>query len=567
MPIPGADRNERILLRSLIDHLPDVVYVKDLQHRFVAANKAAAQLLGEESPENLIGKTDSDYFPKEMAEVYHGDERRLFETGCPLSSKEETGVDSRGEPFTYMVTKTPIYDLSGAIVGLAGIGRDLSEIQQQKRLVELEREQLQTVIDNIPDPIYFKDTNSRYLNGNKAFYRRRNANCIEEVVGKSDFDFYEPDAAQTRFDDEAAMFRDKRSITKEEHDRDFEGNPLVIRSTKTPILDPQTNEPVGMVGISRDITELRKAHDELKRKNERLVRQKRELAEALSLLQQTQTQLVHSEKMASLGVLTAGIAHEINNPINFVYAGVNSMSKDFEDVKAVVAQLQQLSQAKDPAAAIAALQRKREEVCFDEAFEALEETLSHIKLGATRITEIVAGLSKFSRLGKEDWLPTNLHEDIESVLVLLKNKYKTHVTIHRDFTPELPAIVCIPGKLNQAFMNLIANAVDAIEARGDKGTIRIVTRAQQETVSIRIADDGIGMSETISEKVFDPFFTTKGIGKGTGLGLSITYSIVQDHRGSLEVESAPGKGSAFTITLPIEQEQHRPRMGASQTKA
>lgn len=554
MPIPGAANSEPSLLRSLIDNIPDVVYLKDREHRFIAANQAAAQLLGESSPAKLVGKTELDYLPRKQAEAHHQEERRLFETGQPLPAKLEQGVDPQGASFTYLVSKKPIRDAHGQIVALAGIGRDLSETLQQQRLIDIEREQLQTVIDHIPDSIYFKDTQSRYLNGNKAFYRRRHARSIEEVIGKSDFDYFSPEAAQSRFDDEAAMFKSKASITKEEEDWDAAGNRLIIKSTKTPILDPQTNEPIGMVGISRDVTELHKAHDELAERNALLTQQKQELSETLALLQQTQAQLVQSEKMASLGILTAGIAHEINNPINFVYAGVNSMSKDFADVKAVVEQVRKLPQASDPAAAIAQLQETCQAVDFEQAFEALEETLKDIKLGATRITEIVAGLSKFSRLGKEDWHRAHLHEDIESVLVLLKSKCKPHIKIVRDFDPQLPPILCFPGKLNQAFMNILGNAIDAIDARGGDGTIQITTRAADGSVSLSFADDGIGMSEEVRDKIYDPFFTTKSIGKGTGLGLAITYSIVQDHRGSLHLETAPGRGSTFTLQLPITQD-------------
>ncbi len=550
MPLQGAANNELSLLRSLIDHIPDVVYLKDTEHRFTAANKAAATLFGEDSPTKLIGKTDFDYFPKELADIYHRDERKLFKSGKALEAKEEAGVDSDGKKFTYVVTKTPIKDHTGKIVGLAGIGRDISKALHDKRLIELERKQLQTLIDNIPDPIYFKDTEGHYQNGNSSFYRGLDASCLVEVLGKTDFDYLDPELAERFQRDEIELFKSGKGFTKEESGATASGQRVFYQTTKTPIFDRNSKKPIGMVGISRDITETKTAREALKARAE-------ELTQTLDQLKQAQSQLVQSEKMASLGVLTAGIAHEINNPINFVYAGVNSMGKDFADVKTVVEQLKDLPQASDPTAAIAKLQQTREQVDFDEAFEALEETLKDIKLGATRITEIVAGLSKFSRLGQEDWDLSNLHEDLEGVLVLLKNKYKTHIKIERDFATDLPPVVCFPGKLNQAFMNIIGNAIDAIDSHASSGTIRISTRAQAGSVFISIKDDGTGMDHQVREKIFDPFFTTKSIGKGTGLGLSITYSIIQDHNGNLSLTTESGKGSTFIIQLPIEQASYQ----------
>lgn len=538
---------EHELLRSLIDHIPDVVYLKDTQSRFLIANAAAARLFGVNSIDEMIGKTDFDFFPEDLAKVYFEDEAKILSTGQPLRSKREKGINALGEHCLLSVTKTPIRDKEGTIVGIAGIGRDITESVEAKQEAEIEREQLQTLIDNIPDLIYFKDAESRYVNGNVNFYRALDAKSFAEVAGKSDHDFYDPEIADAFRRDEKQLIETGQGFTKEESYTDPMGKVAQYKTTKTPIFKPHTPNPIGMVGISRDITEIKRNREELHARAE-------ELSQALVKLKEAQSHLVQSEKLVSLGVLTAGIAHEINNPINFVYAGVNSMAKDFQDVKAVVEELKRLPESDQPAEAIAQLEQKRREVDFDEAFEAMEETLKDIKLGATRITEIVAGLSKFSRLGQEDQELTNLHDDLDSVLVLLKNKYKTHIRIEKDFDPELPDIVCFPGKLNQAFMNIIGNAIDAIDAHSSEGgTINIATRHDAASAYVTVSDDGIGMDENVSSRIFDPFFTTKSIGKGTGLGLSITHSIVQDHQGKLSLETAPGKGSTFTIEIPYQK--------------
>lgn len=435
--------------------------------------------------------------------------------------------------------------------------KETGALLQQKEQIDFQRKQLRTLIDNIPDFIYFKDRESRYLNGNDKFYLGLGAQSIEEIVGKSDYDFFDREVADRFREDEQQALQSGEPLSKEEASYDANGRPIHLHTTKSPILDSETGQVVGLVGISRDITEIKRAREELVAQAANLKAQKEELSTTLEQLKQAQSKLVQSEKMASLGVLTAGIAHEINNPINFVYAGVNSMAKDFEDVKRVVEDMKALAQAPEPAAAIAQLEALRQDAGFDEAFEALEETLKDIKLGATRISAIVAGLSKFSRMGKEDFQFANIHEEVESALVLLRNKYKSHIKIERDYAQRLPAVECCPGKLSQAFMNILSNAIDAIDAKSEGnagGVITIATRAQGDAVTLSIKDNGTGMSESVRSKIFDPFFTTKAVGKGIGLGMAITHSIIQDHEGQLAVETEEGDGSEFTLTLPVQHE-------------
>lgn len=554
-------------LRQIIDLIPDPIYFKDTESRFIDANTRMAELFGCESVEALHGKTDFDFCEQSLAEEYFADEQMLFQSGKPLRAKLENVYNESGELIHLLVSKTPTYDASGNINGLVGIGRNVTELtkarqqltdqsevlKEQNQILEKRRKELRTLIDNIPDFIYFKDTKSRYVNGNNKFYEGFSSPEMEPLVGKWDFDFFDKEHAQRFYDDEQEMFRTGTPVSKEEKGVNIHGKPFFLQTTKTPIYDPATGKPLGMVGISRDITDIKRAREELVAQAEDLRAQKDELSETLNKLKMAQVKLVQSEKMASLGVLTAGIAHEINNPINFVYAGVNSIVKDFEDVKAVVQKMRKLTHAANKDEAIEDLKASIVEHYFDDAFDALEETLKDIKLGATRITEIVAGLSKFSRLGRESWQLTNLHEDIDSVLVLLKNKYKMHISLERRYHPDFPAVECFPSKLNQAIMNIISNAIDAIDEKAKKGTIVISTNFDEKHVYLSIKDNGIGMSQEVRSKILDPFFTTKEIGKGVGLGLAITFSIIQDHQGELNIVTEEGEGSEFIITLPIKQ--------------
>ncbi len=292
-------------------------------------------------------------------------------------------------------------------------------------------------------------------------------------------------------------------------------------------------------------------NDELRTVNSKLIDNNQELTETLQKVKKMQQKLVHSEKMASLGVLSAGIAHEINNPINFVYAGINSLLRDFEDIEPIITAICALSPDNEHLSEkLQQIEILKEENAFNEAIEAIPMIINDIKLGADRTAEIIRGLRQFSRSEEEKPCYANIHEGIDIALLLLKNKYKNRIEIIKEYADTLPSIECFPGKLNQAFLNIIANAVDAIK---DNGKIIIRTHAEDLKIIISIKDNGSGISEEIRQKIFDPFFTTKAVGAGTGLGLSITYGIIQEHKGSIELYSEIGAGTEFIITLPLTQ--------------
>lgn len=290
-------------------------------------------------------------------------------------------------------------------------------------------------------------------------------------------------------------------------------------------------------------------NNKLKYLNFEFEQQNEELKSTLDEIKRIQNQLVQSEKMASLGVLSAGIAHEINNPINFVYAGINSLLKDFEDIEPVIKAIHKINPETDNLKQILLeIKNLKEEYYFDDAFEAIPHIIKDIKLGADRTAQIVKGLKSFSRMDKELYETFDIHNGLNTALLLLKNKYKNHIEIIKDYDPDLPNLLCFPGKINQAFMNILSNAIDAIE---EKGTIWITTSRTDFTIDISIKDNGRGIPADDIKKLFDPFFTTKEVGKGTGLGLSITYGIINDHKGKIIVNSELGKGSEFIITLPL----------------
>ncbi len=290
----------------------------------------------------------------------------------------------------------------------------------------------------------------------------------------------------------------------------------------------------------------------------------RELQQTLNQLETTQLQLVQTEKMSSLGQLVAGVAHEINNPVNFIHGNVTHVDNYTQDLLKVV-QAYQTHYPNPPQA----LQALLDEVELDFLYEDLAKLLQSMKVGTDRIRQIVLSLRNFSRLDESEFKSVDLHEGIDNTLLILQHRLKAKsespgIKVIKEYG-QLPLVECYPGQLNQVFMNLIANAIDALQEPvphepnvkkpAQPSMIWISTQVKAEDrVQIVISDNGSGMPETVRSRIFTPFFTTKPVGKGTGLGLSISYQIVTEkHKGTIWCDSTPGEGTKFVIEIPTRQ--------------
>jgi GAF domain-containing protein len=291
-------------------------------------------------------------------------------------------------------------------------------------------------------------------------------------------------------------------------------------------------------------------------------KQTQQLQKTIAELQQTQTQLIQGEKMASLGQLVAGIAHEINNPVNFIYGNLKHVEDYAQDLMKTI-EIYKIQQPETTPIMAAA----QDEMDIDFIMEDLPKTISSMKIGADRIREIVLSLRNFSRSDEADFKPVDLHEGLESTLLILGHRFKAEgnkktINLIKQYGV-IPPVECYPAQLNQVFMNILANAIDALEevmaVQSDFSpemtiatTVINASSAKASQVQIKIMDNGMGMSEEVRSRIFDPFFTTKEPGKGTGLGLPICYQIIHDkHQGSLVCESQPGQGTRFIITIPL----------------
>jgi signal transduction histidine kinase len=295
----------------------------------------------------------------------------------------------------------------------------------------------------------------------------------------------------------------------------------------------------------------------------------RQLEEMLDQRQRLEAQLIQSEKMASLGQLAAGIAHEINNPIGFIMSNLDTLSDYLAVLNRMLALYQDYERAVDsPARKIAEAQAQRireakEQEDFDFMMSDMTAILDQSREGMVRIKEIVRNLKSFSHVDEDELKEANVNDCIENALKIAWNELKYKCRVHKDYG-ELPRIACYPGQLNQVFMNLLVNAAQAIPEQGD---ISITTRyvkphglnneTSKAAIEISLADTGIGIPEAEHARIFDPFFTTKPVGSGTGLGLAIVYGIIQKHGGHIRVESEVGRGTTFHITLPLERSQYQ----------
>lgn len=338
-----------------------------------------------------------------------------------------------------------------------------------------------------------------------------------------------------------------------------DGSKLNLIVTAIPVRN-EKGKIVSVLEMHRDVTDEAKIHDKYKvlldkekrakEELERLVEERtKELRKTNEDLKRTESQLVQSEKMSSLGQMVAGIAHELNNPINFISGNVDIVEEYIEDIKKAIHASIELIKSNDKLRE--QIESLNDELEIDYKVDDLGKIASSIRTGSERAAEIIQGLRTFSRLDEAQLKETDIQQDIDLTLMLLRNQYKDRIQIHKEYG-DVPPFRCFSSQLNQVYMNLLQNAIHAIEGKGD---IWIRTRHDGSHLFIEIQDSGKGISEKVRAKIFDPFFTTKPVGKGTGLGLAVTYGIVDRHGGQIEVESKEGKGTLFRVKIPEKKQE------------
>ena len=491
---------------------------------------------------------------------------------------------------TYIMSRSTIFDIrerKKVNDRLKHTQKKLEEILQRRTLAlnetisQLQQEQDFThiVVENVSDGVVACDANGRLKLFNRA--ARTWHNCDPRSVPPEEwallYDLYEGDGVTPLATERIPLVR----AFNGEHVRQAQmaikvpnQEPRYLLANGDPLFD-SAGQKIGAVVAMHDVTE--------RQKTEKLLRQQTlDLETALRNLQATQSQLIQSEKMSSLGQLVAGVAHEINNPVNFIYGNLSHADEYTQDLLGLISLYQKYYP--EPALEI---QNYLDDCDFDFLIDDLPNLLKSMRLGADRIQKIVASLRVFSRMDEAEYKEVNLHDGIDSTLMILQNRLKAKgdrpiIQVLKHYG-SLPIVECYAGQLNQVFMNILSNAIDALEeywatvqpstqttsqTTSDRPaldsaatttlkplTIAIHTKTiNPETVEIRIADNGPGMTPRIQEQLFNPFYTTKPVGKGTGMGLSISYQIVTErHQGTLTCISTVDQGAEFVIQIPVRQ--------------
>ncbi|MBC3935955.1 PAS domain-containing protein [Undibacterium sp. CY7W] len=401
---------------------------------------------------------------------------------------------------------------------------------------------LKYLIDNTPAIIYSSVPTGDF----KMTYVSSNAQRIlgyDSAMMVSDpnfwFDHIHPDDVPQIFSSLAMLFSEGER-TYEYRFKNSSGHYIWMHDMLRLIRDEAGN-PIEVVGSLTDISERKAMEESLQKKGE-------EQKQLIHKLQEAQDQLMQSEKMASVGQLAAGIAHEINNPIGFVNSNMGSLQGYVEKLFEVLAQYEQLIlQPQAAQSAVARVNAIKKEADLEFLQEDVEDLVRESMDGLKRVRDIVQSLKDFSHVGETDWQEADIHHGIDSTLNIVINEIKYKATVIKEYGT-LPNVRCIISQINQVVMNLLVNASHAIK---DKGTITINTGCKDDWIWIRISDTGSGIPPEIMTRIFEPFFTTKPVGSGTGLGLSLSYGIIKKHNGRIEVKSEMGVGTSFTIHLPL----------------
>lgn len=428
-----------------------------------------------------------------------------------------------------------------AAVSTLALGLHQRRRRELERQLEREHEQirqtkllLQRFLDHLPALAYVKDGDLRARMVNRHFLSMLGKEPIE-VIGKTNAELL-PDAfaAKVSADDRQVLASGKTTTIEETFDgREYEATKFVIADERGPRL---------LGGISFDVTERKRTERELAARLE-------ELRMLNHRLEETHHQLLQSEKMASLGQLAAGVAHEINNPVGFVSSNLRTLQNYLRDLFRVAAVCEEAAIKARAPEDFARIQAVKDEVDFDylrtDVVHLVEESVG----GLARVKKIVQDLKDFSRPGEVEWQFADLRQGLDSTLNIVAHEIKYKCAVRKDYG-DMPPIRCLPAELNQVFLNLLTNAAQAIP---DKGEIVIRTGRDGDEVFVAVGDNGQGIAPEHLGRIFDPFYTTKPVGEGTGLGLSLSYAIVQKHGGRIEVDSTPGQGTTFTVRLPIER--------------
>jgi two-component system NtrC family sensor kinase len=504
----------------------------------------------------LVGRSITD-IECALSDLFFWDEVR--QGGSPnVTDTECSYLCSNGD--ILLASKTVLQVESSGTSWLVIRAEPLEQRQQAESELASISSRLQATLEATAEGILLLDRAGKILNMNQCFSRMWGFPdaLLARRIDEEAFAFM-----ASFFADQEAYQRDLAAIRLDSDQESFDTLELadgrIFERRSRPARHAE--QIIGRVFSFSDATERKAIEQQLLNQNARLesVVQQRTaalsqqlaaLTESNRKLEEAQFQLLQSEKLASIGQLAAGVAHEINNPIGFINSNLGTLGGYVESLLAIDAAYTDAQHALEPGVQLAFEAVNALKTGSDHAFmvDDLRQLIKESRDGLERVKTIVRDLKDFARVGSAEWAWADIHQGLESTLNIVWNELKYKATVERDYGT-LPQVHCIPSQLNQVFMNLLVNAAHAIEGQG---VIRVRTGCNDQQIWVEVTDTGVGIPPENINRIFDPFFTTKALGKGTGLGLSLAWGIVQRHRGTIEVKSEPGKGSTFRVLLPVD---------------
>jgi len=527
--IQNSLEKERNTLRTLLDSIPDSIYIRDRQGHYIVVNQALAELVGADVPAEVSGKTPFDFFPEERAREFIEEDAKVMEAGETVINPSSSIRHSSGVIRHLLTTKVPVRDKEGKVFGILGINRDVTEQENAREAVKQTEHRMREIVDNSPSPMYAKSVTGHYLMINRRYEELFHVKA-QDVVGKTDMEVIGDEQIVRRLQKNDRLVIERGAPIQFDETLKFPDGEHSYVSVKFPMRDLD-GEIYAVGGISTDISERKRAEQALQDLNQ-------ELMQAHENLTRAHEQLIQAEKMESVGRLAAGVAHEVKNPLAMIGMGLELLARRLapDDAKG-------------------------------------KETIDRMRRGIDRAKKIVRGLVDYSSDRRLEFATYDPDTLIREALELVEYQL-VQGGIEIDFLPDssLPRVEADQTKIEQVLVNIFINAMHSMEEGGkltirservsmenvahDEGSrLRERLREGDEMVRIHVSDTGNGIPEEVLGKLFDPFFTTKATGKGTGLGLTVSRKIAELHGGELVLSNCKdARGAIATLTLRVNKD-------------